>query len=257
MTKQKDIFDMSKKKEKLWFDELSMKEVKKASKEEKIIIIPIGSVEEHGDHLPLCTDSLQPEHIALEAAKKTKCLIAPPLRYGVCNSTRNFPGTISISFESLYKISRDILREFVRNGFIKILVLSGHAGRSHLAALKLAAQEVILEQVKEHPEKSLKIMVCSDYDFAYELKGKYFNEKDGHAGTIETSRVMAIRPDLIKGKGKKSYPNLPRFQIVADPERYFPTGIIGDPTIASSKKGRMINRYVLNGVIKLVKELQN
>ena len=58
-------------------------------------------------------------------------------------------------------------------------------------------------------------MVCSDYDFAYELKGKYFSDKDGHAGTIETSRVMAIRPDLVKKKGKKSYPKFPRFEIVA------------------------------------------
>ena len=256
MKKQKKASDTSKKKEKLWFDELSMKEVENASKKEKVLIFPIGSIEEHGEHLPLCTDSLQPEHVALKAANKTKSLIAPPLRYGVCNSTRNFPGTISISFESLYKIARDILKEFIRNGFMRILVLSGHVGQSHLAALKLAAQEVVREQVKECPENNLKIMVCSDYDFAYELKGKYFDEKDGHAGTIETSRVMAIRPDLIKGKGKKSYPKLPRFQIVADPERYFPTGVIGDPTTASPKIGQKINKYVINEVIKLIKELK-
>jgi len=241
---------------KLWFDELSMKEVKKAAKAGKVVIIPIGSVEEHGDHLPLCTDSLQPEYVALETAKKTKCLVAPPLRYGVCNSTRNFPGTISIGFESLYRIIHDILKEFIRNGFTRILVLSGHAGQAHMAALRLAAQEVMWHHERESLEKKLRIMVCSDYDFAYELKGKYFNEKDGHAGTIETSRVMAIRSDLIKRKGKKSFPKFPRFEIVADPERYFPSGVIGDPTVASAKKGQMINKYVTREVIKLVEELK-
>ncbi|MGA2309879.1 MAG: creatininase family protein [Candidatus Bathyarchaeia archaeon] len=87
----------SKKKERLWFDELSMKEAETRAKGGSVVIFHIGSVEEHGDHLPLCTDSLQPEFVALEVAKKTGCLVAPPLRYGVCNSARGFPGTVSIS----------------------------------------------------------------------------------------------------------------------------------------------------------------
>lgn len=243
--------------ERLWFDELSMKEVERAAKAGKVVVIPVGSVEEHGDHLPLCTDSLQPEYVALEVAKKTRCLVAPPLRYGVCNSTRNFPGTISIGFESLYRVIRDVIEEFIRNGFTRILVLSGHAGQAHMAALRLAAQEVIWHHEKESPEEKPRLMVCSDYDFAYELKGKYFSEKDGHAGTIETSRVMDIRSDFIKRKGKKSFPKLPRFTVVSDPERYFPSGVIGDPTTASAKKGQMINKYVIKEVIKLIEELRH
>jgi creatinine amidohydrolase len=245
-----------KKKEQLWFDELSMKEADSRAKAGTVVILPVGSVEEHGDHLPLCTDSLQPEYVALDVAKKTGCLVAPPLRYGVCNSARGFPGTVSITFGSLYKMTRDILEEFVRNRFTRILVLSGHAGQAHMAALRLAAQEVVWHHEKESPEKKPRIMVCSDYDFAYELKGKYFSEKDGHAGTIETSRVMAIRPELIKARGTKSLPEFPRFEIVADPERYFPTGVIGDPTAATAEKGRMINKYVIKEVAKLVEELK-
>jgi creatinine amidohydrolase len=253
--KSKSYNVKSKKKESLWFDELSMKEADKSARTGRAIIIPIGSVEEHGDHLPLCTDSLQPEYVALEVAKRTGCLVSPPLRYGVCNSTRNFPGTISIGFESLYRIARDIIEEFIRNGFRRILVLSGHAGQAHMAALRLAAQEVIWNHENESAEQKPRIMVCSDYDFAYELRGKYFSDKDGHAGTIETSRVMAIRPELIKKAGKKSFPKLPRFEIVAEPERYFPSGVIGDPTAASRRKGQMINRYIINGVTKLIEEL--
>jgi creatinine amidohydrolase len=256
MDKTKSPHVAVRKTDSLWLDELSMKEAGRLAKADKVVIVPVGSVEEHGDHLPLCTDSLQPEYVALEVAKKTGCLVAPPLRYGVCLSTRNFPGTISITFESLHRIMRDILEELVRNGFTRILVLSGHAGNSHMAALGLAAQEVMWRREKEDLEKKTRIMVCSDYDFAYELKGKHFSQKDGHAGTIETSRVEAIRPDLVKAKGVKNFPKLPRFEILADPERYFPSGVIGDPTAATAEKGKMINEHVIKGVTKLVKELE-
>jgi creatinine amidohydrolase len=233
-----------------------MTEAERAAKAGVVVILPIGSVEEHGDHLPLCTDSLQPEYVALEVAKNAGCLIAPPLRYGVCNASRNFPGTISVQFDSLYKIIRDILAELIRNGFVRVIVLSGHAGQSHMAALRLAAQDVILLNENASLQQKPRIMVLSDYDFAYELKGKHFSEKDGHAGTIETSRIMTIKPNLIKTKGKTSFPEMPRFEIVAHPERYFPSGVIGDPTSASASKGRMINKYVIEQVTNLVKELK-
>jgi len=239
---------------KFWFDELSMKEAEKAAKEGKVVIIPCGSIEEHGTHLPLCTDSLQAEHVALEVARKAGCLVAPPLRYGVCNSTRNFPGTITISFDSLRSIMTDVLEDFIRNGFKRLLILTGHAGRSHMIALKLAAKAVIMHHKNE--ENRPRIMVCSDYDFAFDLRGKDFDDRDSHAGTIETSRVMAIRSDLIKGKGTRNYPNLPRFEIVPDPERYFPSGVMGDPTIASAEKGQKINDYVIEQIVKLVEELK-
>lgn len=243
------------KKEKVWFDELTMKEAKQAAKNDTVIIIPVGSVEEHGAHLPLCTDSIQPEHIAQEAARRTKALIAPPLRYGVCNSTRNFPGTISIRFETLHAIAKDILEEFIRNGFTKFLILSGHAGQSHMSALRLAAQQVIWNNQRH--EKQLRIKVCSDYDFAYELKGEYFDEKDGHAGTIETSRVKTLRPDLVKAIAQRHYPTMPRFEILANPQIYFPAGIIGDPTTATARKGQIANKYVTEQTVKLIEELKN
>jgi len=241
----------------LWFDEMSMADVKECASVRKVVILPVGSVEEHGDHLPLCTDSIQPEYVAVEVAKKTRCVIVPTVKYGVCSSARNFPGTISIRFDSLRSLIHDILEELIRNDFRRILVLSGHAGQAHMTALRLAAQETLRHFDKEMKHNRPRIMVCSDYDFAYELKGKYFDEKDGHAGTIETSRIMSIRPDLIKKAGRKSYQNLPRFEIVSDPESYFPTGVIGDPTDASLKKGKMVNDYVVKQVAALVEELKH
>ena len=238
----------------VWFDELSMPEAEKAAKSGNVVIIPCGSIEEHGDHLPLSTDSLQAEYVALGVAQKTGCLVAPPLRYGLCSSTRNFPGTVTITFDSLRSIMTDILEDFVRNGFRRLLVITGHAGGSHMTAIKLAAKMVVTNHMNE--KNRPRIMVCSDYDFAFELKGKEFDDRDSHAGTIETSRVMAIRSDLIKAKGAANYPTFPRFEITPDPERYFPSGVMGDPTIATSEKGKKINDYVIEQIVKLVEELK-
>jgi creatinine amidohydrolase len=231
-----------------------MPEAEKAAKAGTVVVIPCGSIEEHGTHLPLSTDSLQAEYIALGVAKKTGCLVAPPLRYGLCSSTRNCPGTVTISFDSLRSIMTDILDDFIRNGFTRLLVLTGHAGSSHTAAIRLAAKTVVANHMNE--ENRPRIMVCSDYDFAFDLKDVEFDARDSHAGTIETSRVMAIRPDLIKDKGVCFYPDIPRFEIVPDPERYFPSGVMGDPTIANPKKGQKINEYVIEQISKLVEELK-
>jgi creatinine amidohydrolase len=237
----------------IWLDELSTNEAAKAAANQTVIIFPIGSVEEHGSHLPLCTDSLQSEYIATEVAKKTGCLIAPPFRQGICNAGHNFPGTISIKFNTLYLVTRDILSELTRNGFNKIIILTGHAGSTHTTALKLAAQEIINRKNKT----KTRIMVLSDYDFADELKDKLgIPKQDGHAGTIETSRIMTIKPELIKGKGKTNYPKMPRFEIVTNPEQYFPSGVIGDPTTATEKKGKILNEYIIQNVAKLVEELK-
>ncbi|MDR2204490.1 MAG: creatininase family protein [Nitrososphaerota archaeon] len=240
----------------LWLDELSTIEVAKIVKQGIVIILPIGSVEEHGEHLPLCTDSIQPEYVALEVARQTGCKVAPPFRYGIVNAGRNFSGSITLQFNTLFNVVKDILSELTRNGFNRIIVLSGHAGSSHMVALKLAAQQVIQQNGEKNGKQTTRIMVLSDYDFAEELNKELADPNDGHAGTIETARVMDIRPDLIKTKGIPSHYKMPRFEIVLHPEHYFPSGVHGDPTTATAKKGQKINNHVITQVIKLVQELQ-
>jgi len=94
-----------------------------------------------------------------------------------------------------------------------------------------------------------------DYDFAYELKGKQFDERDGHGGEIETSRILAIRPDLVKGRTEKNFSEMPRFEIVANPKDSWPNGIQGDPSKASAEKGKIANKYIIDKMLQLVKEL--
>lgn len=232
------------------FDELSSAEFGKLVRKDPLVLMPLGAVEEHGAHLPLCTDSVQPEYIVERVAARLPgtVLIAPPIRYGNCMTTRNFPGTISLSFDTLRALMTDILMELCRNGIRRIVVVSGHAGGAHMAALRLAGEEAITLI------PDLRLMILSDYDIAYELKGKEFDDRDGHAGTIETSRVMAIKPRLVKKRGAKNYERPPRFMVVPHPEQYFPNGIVGDATKASPAQGRRINEHIVKGLVELIKQ---
>jgi creatinine amidohydrolase len=232
----------------MYLDELTMREFGKKVGKKSIVIWPIGAVEAHGAHLPLCTDSVQPEHVAREVAKLTGAFIAPPLRYGSCSSTANLPGTVSLSFDALRTVARDVISELARNGFGRVVVLSGHAGRLHMAALRDAAEEVVRE-------RDVKIMVLSDYDIAYSMKDPDIPADDGHAGFIETSRVMAITPRLVKGKGKPFHPKFPPYQVFRDAERFFPDGVHGDPRKASARKGREYNRHIVRELARLVREM--
>jgi len=85
----------------MYFDGLSTKEFKKRINKNTVVILPVGIIEEHGAALPLCTDSLQAEHVSELVAEKIKGYILPPVRYGVCSSTKNFPGSISLSFDTM------------------------------------------------------------------------------------------------------------------------------------------------------------
>jgi creatinine amidohydrolase/Fe(II)-dependent formamide hydrolase-like protein len=67
---------------------------------------------------------------------------------------------------------------------------------------------------------------------------------------------MAIKPELIKAKGKADVKRLPRFEVVAHPERFFPSGVNGDPTAATAEKGKKINAYIIEKVAELVEEIR-
>ncbi|NLF87834.1 creatininase family protein [Candidatus Bathyarchaeota archaeon] len=243
---------MTNQRKQVMFDELSSDEIAEAAKASTVVIFPFGSIEAHSTHLPLCTDSIQAEYIAVEVAKKTGSIVAPPVRFGICNATRNFPGTLTIQFNTLYALVHDLLSELVRSGFRRILIISGHAGNSHMVMLRLASQDI----VSANEAKGVRVMVLSDFDFADELIPEYAAVGDGHAGTIETSRVMAIRPDLVKGKGKADVWRMPRFEVIAHPELCIPSAVHGDPTAATKEKGEKINRYIIEKVAELVEELK-
>lgn len=215
------------------------------------ILIPLGIVEEHGPHLPLDTDSIQAVATCEAAAERLGCLVAPLLAYGNCSSTKNFPGSFSLRFDSLRAVAVDILRDCHRHGIGTVAFVSGHAGGAHMRALKLAAEDV----VEEH--ESMRVFVLCDYELLSDFDAKAaagvdVPRWDGHAGALETSRMLALRPDLVKGKGAPHRVSFPDFLVEKHPERHFPTGIMGDPTLASAKLGEAANAHIVDRLVALL-----
>ena len=235
--------------------EMTSEDFMAAVDERAVLILPVGAVEEHGAHLPLNTDTIQPEKVAedIEQALEKEgytVLISPTLNYGNCHSTANFPGTISISTDSLRSITYDILTEFMRHGIRNIVVLSGHAGRNHMAALRTAAEDAL-------EYGNAKIMVLSDYDIAYRDLGNTVPKDDGHAGMLETSRVMAIRPDLVKLERTQgdSHPKFPPYRVLKDAERYFPKGYMGYPDRATAELGKKSNESIAQQLTEMIRNM--
>jgi creatinine amidohydrolase len=213
-----------------------------------VVILPIGATEAHGPHLPLGTDSFQPEAVADMLAERIGGLVAPPIKYGHHSSTRNMIGTLGISFDTLRALVRDVLRALVADGFSKIVVLSGHAGHVHMAALKVAAEEVV-------GGGGVKIMLLTDYDLAWEISDEMgVRDEDGHGGLIETSRIMAIAPDLVKEKRGRGEFRDQEYMMVPNPEICFPDGFAGPADKATADLGARVNEHVVDRLEELIRK---
>jgi creatinine amidohydrolase len=218
------------------------------------LLIPVGIVEEHGPHLPLDTDSIQAVATCEEVRERTGWLVAPLLAYGNCSSTRNFPGSFSLRFDTLRALAVDLLLDCHRHGLRTVAFVSGHAGGAHMRALKLAAEEV----VERHEE--MRVFVLCDYELlggfdAKAAAGVDLPRWDGHAGAMETSRMLALRPDLVKpGLAPAHQVRFPDFLVEKHPERHFPSGVMWDPTLASAALGRAANRHIADGLVEVVRQ---
>src|SRR2546428_9429548 len=208
-----------------------------------VVLLPVGAIEQHGPHLPLGADILQPMHVLERVAARTGAILAPAIPYGLVQTSRPFPGSVSVSFDALRAYVQDVLGEFVRNGFHRVVVVSGHAEAVHLAALRTAAKEVV-------DRGGADITVLSDYDLIY--ASKFAEPAEGHAGKIETSRLLAATPDLVRGRPGKAANRIPKYAIVRDARRHWP-GHTGDPRKATAKLGIAIDRFVEDELVRLVR----
>jgi creatinine amidohydrolase len=186
--------------------------------------------------------------VANQVAERSGAYVLPILKYGNCSSTKNFPGTITLRFETLTMIVEDIVCELARTGFRNVVILSGHAGRAHMTALKQACARVL----EKH---DLKLMVLSDYDIAYTMDEIGIPVNDGHAGMIETSRIMALRPELVKGTAEPHHPNFPEFRVLKHPEKHFPSGVMGEPQLATKEFGENANKVIVVKLTELIQKM--
>lgn len=232
-------------------EEMTMAEFSAGLDRTRTVYIPFGSVEEHGCHLPLSTDTIQAYEVGKKAAQQIPLFVVPPVPYGSCRSTSCHPGTISISTKTLKVLLKDIVCSLRLQGLRNFIILTGHAGGSHRMALQDAGEELIAEY------SDIQMAVVTEYELAKDA-GKALIETpgDAHAGEIETSRILHSHPHLVKGGGEREFPTFPPGILVRDKRRYWPGGVWGDPTKASSEKGRLIEEIVVARVIELARYLE-
>ncbi len=231
---------------------LTMDQFRARVAEGRWLILPSGTCEEHGPHLPLGSDTLEAEFLARAVAEQAGALVGPALAYGACTTTRHFPGTIDLRLATVEALAHDVVRGFAAHGCRKILILSGHAGKGHLVALRQAA----LRAVEAVP--GLRVLVlCVTEVPPPERPGPDDLAYDGHAAAYETALVLAMEPSLVRhdripsGGGR---PAFPPFEVLAHPERYFPSGVMGDPSRASSEAGKRAMAHLVERIGALLTE---
>jgi len=222
-----------------------------AMRGQRWLLLPFGTVEAHGPHLPLSTDLLQAEHICAAVAERISGLVAPPLPYGVCRTFRNFPGTISLAPGTLGAVVREIVAEYIRHGGRKFALITGHAESGQMEAMR----EAVLPLVNADP--ALVILTIGPYDFLDPIRREAdLVGKDGHAGSIETSQMLVVAEHLVRMDRIPSVtrPHLSRFRILAHPETEFPTGVRGDTSKVSRELGEKAMNQIVTDIVRLLQQ---
>jgi len=160
---------------------------------EGVCIIPMGVIEKHGPHLPLGTDVYTARESSLRAAEKEYCIVFPYYFAGQIFEAKQQAGTIAYSNELLYKLLEESCEEISRNGIKKIILVNGHGGntsflqyfcQSQLAKCKDYAVYLFTPSVDRETQEKISSMRKSN--------------TGGHADEMETSTMLAVRPDLVK-----------------------------------------------------------
>ncbi|MBR5251796.1 MAG: creatininase family protein [Oscillospiraceae bacterium] len=169
----------------MFLQDLNYRQVEEYLKTSDTIIIPVGSCENHGLHLPLGTDTIVPDHIAKLIDSRCDVMIAPSVNYGVTEDLACFAGTVSIGTEGLTNLLQAICDGLYRHGFRHFMILNGHGGNN------AAIQNVGMNMYRKGA-----YLACLNW---WLMAGQINPEwAGGHGGGEETAAVMAVNPDLIK-----------------------------------------------------------
>ena len=256
------------------YDEMTWPEVEAAVRLGAHVMVSVGATEQHGEHLPLGTDNFQGIEIARRAAErlaqeKVPLIPGPVIPFGLrpflTETPRDYPGTISISSNTLKALLEEVCLELVRTGFRTIYLLQGHAEND--AIIQTVAKEVTEKTRANVLSINWLIGIRSRY------KGILTSSRpQGHGGEGETARMLASIPHLVQMKNAKPYhPHIVRdMEIEADilpylgggigryrpPEGMFRGlrgGITGDPQLATAETGEKVYDLITDWVVQIVK----
>lgn len=213
-----------------------------------IAVVPLGSIEQHSLHLPLGTDWILADEISRRVAGRLGAYVLPTMPFGTCAEHSRFKGTVCLRPSTFAAVVSDLVLSLYRQGFSKIAVLSGHGGNW---TLKPTVRELNLSN------PGLKAVWAVPFDLCHEgLKGIYPHyDEDIHAGDIETSCMMYLRPEAV-GETRVDYvPQVGReFFDYVPFGKLSPAGVWGHPSLATREKGELTMQIVVEGTVKYVQD---
>ena len=241
----------------LW--DMTREEAEEAIKEADFIVLPTGSIEQHSIHLPVSTDCIRAEELTKYLALHSgglKMVVLPTLFYGQSLHHMHFGGTISLREETYMQVVKDIAWSVKQHGGKRLLIINYHGG--NVAPIQLVRMQI-------ERETGLKVYFVGWSSFASDLVREWFpGVPYGHSGFYETSMILHFRPDLVaKERMRKQEHRYERVQLkrpltrgtaAAYFEAQYPTGGIGDPTLAKAELAAKIIPVVTERIVKALKE---
>ena len=185
------------------YERLTWQEARRAAEEGRVCILPVGSVEQHGPHLPMDVDMRIPTEIALAVGKANpdSVLVLPPICYGYTSHVMDFPGTINTNYGTFIEAVLDVIRSLAYHGFRRVVLLNGHG--SNTPCLDIAARRGNLETTATCAFVSWWQLLTIDKAFLQQWRQSIFPGGCSHACELETSLYLhidesAVRTDLIE-----------------------------------------------------------
>jgi creatinine amidohydrolase len=250
------------------YEKLTWPEINDAIDQGKVCIVPCGSVEQHGAHLPLDVDIVCPQGIAFGAGRQVpdKMLVLPPVWYGYTAHVMDFPGTINTHYETFIRQMLDITKSLAYHGFKKIVLLNGHG--SNMPNLDLVARRTNLETDAECVLTAWWNLLTVDKEFLPGWRQSKFPGGCSHACELETSLYLYldgdnVRKDLIKSDfasyNKENNPfhwgdlwSHGPAHIISWTSTYSDTGVMGEAELATAEKGRQVYEEAVKQLVRFV-----
>ena len=242
------------------YNRLTWEEMNEAIAMQKVVILPTGSTEQHGRHLPLDVDVFLTESVCLEVGRQAadRVLVLPPIAYGLNMHHIDFPGTIHIEPETFIAFCLNITKSVAYHGFKKILLINGHGSNGPL--VNLVARKTVLAT------ESL-CGATSYFPMAMEAFKKIRDtEVIAHSDEFETSLYLYLAPERVRMDRAVAGSDVVGEYVSSDSTSNYPvrfndiwgrwteSGVHGDPTTATAEKGKIIFEAAVSGLIKVIDE---
>ena len=253
--------------EPLEFGKLTWPEVARAASEGRVPIVTIATLEDHGRHLPVDTDLVLVEAVCRGAAERlpAETVLLPPIAHGYSPHHMDFPGTITIRWDTFCRYCTDVALSLVRHGFERVLLVNGHGSNQNL--VETAARLAMVEE----PES----LVAASFYLVSEQSARVIEEVRGsdrggmaHACELETSLYLHLQPEAVnmsEAVDERGYPATDHawmdwsdgpLKLMPWWSSFSESGVQGDATRATAEKGRVLLEAATEEIATYVRELR-